>query len=137
MNTSVLNLYYPSGTYGAADATLVGATTGPVIGSLVVSPNGETVTFIKTGGLLAADTYTLTLVSGANAFESTTGQLLDGFGNGTPGSNLTSTFTVNPVAGNAVVVSIPTSPASYGRGRSTTTSLIGHKSRSLSAPARM
>ena len=89
VNTSVLNLYDASGTYGAADATLVGATTGPVTGSLVVSPDGETVTFIRTAGILAPDTYTLTLYSGANAFESTTGALLDGLGNGVPGSNLT------------------------------------------------
>ena len=90
-------------------------TTGPVTGSLVVSSGGETVTFIKTGGLLAADTYTLTLVSGANAFESTTGALLDGIGNGVPGSNLTSTFTVSPLASNAVVVSIPNFTRGYGQ----------------------
>ena len=48
-----------------------GSDTGPVTGSLVVSPDGKTVTFIKTAGLLAPDTYTLTLVSGANAFQST------------------------------------------------------------------
>ena len=71
VNSSVLNLYDASNTYGPPDATLVGASTGPVAGSLVVSPDGKTVTFIKTGGLLAADTYTITLVSGASAFEST------------------------------------------------------------------
>ena len=84
-------------------------------GSLVVSPDGKTVTFIKTGGLLLPDTYTLTLVSGANAFESTASGLLDGLGNGTPGSNLTSTFTVNPLPSNAVVVSIPNFTRGFGQ----------------------
>ena len=71
--------------HGAADATLVGQSVGPVTGSLVVSPDGKTVTFINTAGLLAPDTYTITLYSGANAFVSTTGNLLDGNGDGTPG----------------------------------------------------
>jgi hypothetical protein len=114
LNTSVLSLY-GAGTTSTPVATLVGRSTGPVTGSLVVSPNGATVTFIKTGGLLAADTYTITLVSGANAFESTAGALLDGLGNGTPGSNLTSTFTVSPLASNAVVVSIPDFTRGYGQ----------------------
>ena len=126
VNTSVLSLY-GAGTSSAPVATLVGQSIGPVTGSLVVSPNGETVTFIKTSGLLAADTYTITLVSGANAFESTAGALLDGIGNGVPGSNLTSTFTVSPLASNAVVVSIPDFTRGYGQAvnvpASTTTGL--------------
>ncbi len=115
LNANVLNLYDAGGKYGPADATLVGQTTGPVNGSLLVSSDGESITFIKTGGILAPDTYTITLYSGPNAFVSTTGALLDGIGNGTPGSNLVSTFTVNPLPNNAVVVSIPDFTRGYGQ----------------------
>jgi len=114
LNTSVLNLY-DTGTLGPADATLVGQATGSVTGSMVVSADGKTITFIKTTGLLAPDTYTITLNSGANAFVSTTGALLDGNGDGTPGDNLTYTFTVNPLPSNAVVVSIPDFTRGYGQ----------------------
>ncbi len=86
-----------------------------VTGSLVVSPNGMSITFIKTGGILAPDTYTATLVSGANGFKSTSGALLDGNGDGVPGDNLVATFTVNPPAANAVVVSIPDFARGYGQ----------------------
>ena len=114
LNPSVLNLY-DTGTMGPADATLVGQATGPVTGSLVLSNNNTTITFINTAGLLAPDTYTITLNSGANAFVSTTGALLDGNGDGTPGDNLTYTFTVNPLPSNAVVVSIPNFTRGYGQ----------------------
>ena len=115
LNTSVLNLYDSGGVYGPADATLVGQTHWPCHGSMVVSADGKTVTFIKTAGLLAPDTYTITLVSGTNAFVSTTGALLDGNGDGVPGDNLVSTFTVNPLPSNAVVVSIPDFARGYGQ----------------------
>ena len=114
LNTSVLNLY-DTGTMGPADATLVGQATGPVTGSLVVSPSGETITFINTTGLLPPDTYTITLNSGPNAFVSTSGALLDGNGDGVPGDNLTDTFTVNPLPSNAVVVSIPDFTRGFGQ----------------------
>src|SRR5581483_5934103 len=60
LDQSVLNLYDSGNLYGAADAMLVGATTGYVHGSMVVSPDGTTITFIKTSGILAPDTYTVT-----------------------------------------------------------------------------
>ena len=41
--------------------------------------------------------------------------LLDGLGNGVPGSNLTTTFTVSPLASNAVVVSLPNFTRGYGQ----------------------
>ena len=114
LNASVLNLY-DTGTMGPADATLVGQATGPVTGSLVLSNNNTTVTFIKTTGILSPDTYTITLNSSANAFVTTSGTLLDGNGDGTPGDNLTYTFTVNPLPSNAVVVSIPNFTRGYGQ----------------------
>ena len=65
-----LNLYgTATASLGPADVTLVGASTGPVRGSLIVSPGNQTITFVKTGGVLAPDTYTLTLRSAANGFQ--------------------------------------------------------------------
>ncbi len=40
---------------------------------MVINSDGTGFTFIRTSGLLAPDPYTLTLVSGSNAFESTNG----------------------------------------------------------------
>ncbi len=122
-NTAQLNLYNSSSSNdGAADVTLVSNTTGKSItGSLVISSNNQTVTFIKTTeagtnglplsntwGLLPADTYTATLVSGSQAFETAAGLLLDGLSDGTSGSgNYAATFTVSPLAANTVVVTVP------------------------------
>jgi autotransporter-associated beta strand protein len=58
----------PGGTLGAADVTVVGKNTGTVKGSLVVDPtNPYIVTFIKTAGPLATDTYTVTVTTGVTA----------------------------------------------------------------------
>ena len=101
-----LNLYDTAAAdFGPADVTLVGASTGPVRGSLIVSPDNQSITFVKTGGILAPDTYTVTLRSAANGFQDTSGGLLDGNGDGTTGDNYTTTFTVAPSS--ARVVAIP------------------------------
>ena len=92
--TPVLHLYDDAtGSLGAADVTVVGSSTGPVVGSLVVdTPAGglanSRVTFIQTGqtgvgrnpnmGVLADDTYTVTLLSGSTGFQDTSGNQLDG-----------------------------------------------------------
>ena len=55
-------------TLGAADVTVVGATTGSVRGSLVIDPaNPYVATFVQTAGLLAPDTYTVTVTNGVDA----------------------------------------------------------------------
>jgi Cohesin domain len=84
-----VNLYdSPGGSLGAADLTLVGAATGLVHGSLVFNPSSNQATFVKTGGPLAPDVYTLTLVSSATTgFRSLDGQALDGDADGNPGGN--------------------------------------------------
>ena len=102
-----------SAALGAADVTLVGASTGVVHGSLLVNATNTGFTFLKTDvsttggttGLLAADTYTVTFVSGSTAFKDLTGALLDGNADGVNGDNYTTTFTVAAPSG--VVVSIP------------------------------
>jgi hypothetical protein len=63
------------------------------------------VVFIATGGLLPADTYTVTLRSAANGFKDLAfGQLLDGDSNGTAGGDYVTTFANPP---QQVVVSLP------------------------------
>src|SRR5262252_5450771 len=58
VDSSVLNLYdTESGTFGPADVTVVGADQGNISGSLVV--DGNQLTFVKTGGVLAPDVYTV------------------------------------------------------------------------------
>jgi hypothetical protein len=102
-NLNVLNLYSGlSNTYGPPDVTVVGASTGPVSGSLVWSPKSNIASFIKTAGVLAPDTYTVTLVSGSSAWEDTSNSLLDGGGGA--GTNFVTSFTVG---GLSDVVSLP------------------------------
>jgi hypothetical protein len=106
IDQTVLNLYdgLPA-SLGPADVTVTGTTTGLVSGSLLVDPSGTRITFIQTGGVLAPDTYTVRLRSAADAFKDTSGGLLDGNRDGTPGDDFVRTFTVS--ASSAVVVSIP------------------------------
>ena len=95
LNSSVLNLYdTATAGYGPADVTVVGMTVGSVAGSLVVSDDGRTVTFVKTGSPLEADTYTLTFRSATNGFRGTEGHLLDGDQDGFDGGDCVTTLTV-------------------------------------------
>ncbi len=63
----------------AADITLVGNSVGNVLGSIVWNATTNTMTFIKTGGILSPDTYTVTVRSGSDAFHDAFGKL-DGDG---------------------------------------------------------
>jgi hypothetical protein len=105
LNTGALNLYdTQGGVLGPADATLVGDTVGPIVGSFVFGTNSAT--FVARGGPLPADNYTVTLRSGKDAFKGmTAGELLDGDGDGTGGDDYTNTFTAGAVE--PVVVSLP------------------------------
>jgi hypothetical protein len=102
---STLSLFAAAGAGGLADVTLVGATVGAVRGSLVAEDNGRTLTFIKTGGALDPDTYTLTLRSALDGLIDHNGLMLDGDINSAGGGDFVQTFTVSP--GVATVVSIP------------------------------
>ena len=96
LDMTQLNLYdTAAGTYGEPDLTLIGDTTGPVSGSIVYDPETRSVTFAKTGGPLAPDTYTLTLRGASNGFVDSLGNLLDGDGDATAGGDYVTTFTVD------------------------------------------
>jgi hypothetical protein len=103
INASELNLYdSEDAAFGPADVTLTGAAMGSVSGSLL--DGTDTVTFIATGGPLAADTYTVILRSAANGFVDLAGELLDGNGNGLPGQDYVGQFTAAP---EPIIVRIP------------------------------
>jgi hypothetical protein len=104
LDASFLNLYDQEGAPAPADVTLVGATVGPVAGSLVIDPTTRQVTFVKTGGPLPSDEYTVTLRSGDDGFRDTDGNLLDGDDDGQAGGDYVTTFTVIE---ESVVVGLP------------------------------
>ncbi|MCC7086779.1 MAG: right-handed parallel beta-helix repeat-containing protein [Pirellulales bacterium] len=105
-NLAPLNLYsgLPGG-FDPADVTLVGNSVGNVSGSMVWEAGTKTLHFIKTSGILANDTYTVTLVSGSTAFHDAFGKL-DGDGDlddtEVP-DDYTNSFAVNVVVGTRVV----------------------------------
>ena len=82
LDRGVLNLYDQDGSLGPADVVLVGSATGAVRGSVVVDPGLRKITFIKTGGPLAADDYTLTAVG--SGLRNSDGTSYDGDGDGLP-----------------------------------------------------
>lgn len=108
LSLAELNLY--DGNDAAVDVpdlTLVGASVGNVRGSMVWNAATNTLSFVKTGGPLAADAYTLTLKSGADAFQDTFGNKLDGDGDHNdlePGDDFTNVFVVSPPAARIVSV---------------------------------
>jgi hypothetical protein len=111
-----LNLYDSAAqSLGAADMTVVGATVGLVRGSLILSDANRQVTFVRTGGPLAADTYTVTLRSAANGFREPGGELLDGNADGTVGDDYSTTFTVTSPPSDEVFISIPDFARGYGQ----------------------
>ena len=94
---------YGAGAAAPGDLVLTGPA-GPVNGSLVFDADGQGARFIKTGGLLAAGNYSLTLASGAAGFVALGGLPLDGNADGTPGDAYTRSFTVLPFTGAVLAV---------------------------------
>ncbi len=97
--------------YSAPDDVVLANSAGRVVrGSLVLNtaagaPPDTSFTFVATSGVLAAGTYTVTLVSGPGGIKDQSGVQLDGTDSGNPGNNYVTTFTVAPTP--AVVLSIP------------------------------
>jgi hypothetical protein len=115
-NLAMVHLYQsPGAGLGPADLTLVGANTGAVQGSLIQDPtNRTTVTYVTTAGILAADTYTLTLLGVGNGpfvWQTGNGQALNGGANYV-NAGLTAAFS-------GAVVSVP----SFARGAGQTVNL--------------
>jgi hypothetical protein len=112
----LLNLYdNAAGVLGPADLTLVGDSVGPVRGSVVVRADHRQLTFLKSGGPLEPDGYTVTLRSAANGFVDSAGNLLDGSGSGSSGGNAVHRFVVAPRPANEVTVSVPDFARGFGQ----------------------
>ncbi len=112
----LLNLYdNAAGALGPTDLTLVGDSVGPVPGSVVVRVDHRQLTFLKTGGPLEPDDYTVTLRSAANGFVDSAGNLLDGSSSGVPGGNAVLRFAVAPRPANEVTVSVPDFARGFGQ----------------------
>ena len=82
--------------YGESDLTLRGATTGDVNGSLVIAADGRSVQFVANAPL-ALDTYSVIVRSGSDAFQTVTGELLDGNADEEAGDSYNGTFTISEV----------------------------------------
>ena len=116
VDLTTLNLYDGyNHELGSPDMTVIGAHAGrdyygnvipgAVAGSLIWDAASNTAHFVKTGGALAADSYTVTLFSRTGGWVDTAGRLLDGDSNGTDGGNYVYTFTVG--TSTARVLSVP------------------------------
>ncbi|WP_182867330.1 cohesin domain-containing protein [Rhodopirellula sp. JC639] len=113
VDDSDLNLYDGfAQSLGVADMVLQGATSGAVRGSLVIGDAGRSVTFLRTGGPLVPDQYTITLRSAADGFNDDQGDLLDGNEDGTAGDDFTRTFEIATPAADDVTVGV----ADFARG---------------------
>ncbi len=79
---------------------------GPVLGSLVVAPDGRSLHFIATGEILAPGLYTLTLPADPGGLLDLEGRALDGNGDDVSGDTFTTSFLVdNP--GTIATLSLP------------------------------
>ncbi len=108
LDPSVLNLFdAETAQLGAADLTLVGASSGPIRGSLVIDASLTKVTFVKTGGPLESDVYTVRLRSAEDGFKSAAGLLLDGNRDGVGGDGFEASFTIVSAGADLAVVSVP------------------------------
>lgn len=105
MDANQLNLY-ATGELGPTDVVVEGPS-GPVAGSLSLGTELDSATFLKTGGPLEPGTYSVTLRSGADAFQSVDGILLDGDGDGVPGGDYLGSFVILAPRGDFITISVP------------------------------
>ncbi|MBK8019189.1 MAG: cadherin-like domain-containing protein [Betaproteobacteria bacterium] len=87
---------------GITDLELVGGTSGRVRGSVIVDPDGRGLSFVRSGGALAPDTYTVTVRGDELGVRSGFGGRLDGNGDGTAGDDFTGHFTVRATDGSTL-----------------------------------
>jgi hypothetical protein len=105
--TDGLNLYATQ-SLGPADVSLVGDSVGAVQGTLVLAESGRSATFVKTGGTLEVDQYTVVLRSALDGWRAgDDGALLDGDANGVAGGDFSTRFDVTSGAADTVVVGLP------------------------------
>jgi hypothetical protein len=117
-----LNLYdginplLPSDTFKLPDVVVHGAISNvDMKGSVVWNAGTNTLSWVKSGGVLGADTYFIKLVSGANAFKDVSGNLLDGNSDFVAGGNYQQSVPVS-VLGGTPIVSLPDFARGPGQG---------------------
>ena len=117
LDVNDLNLYHtlPLTGVGPADVVVQGATVGEVRGSLIVSADARSIEFVKTGGILAADQYTVTLRSAGDGFNTGAGGLLDGNVDGAAGDAFMTSFVVAAPTAETVILSLPDFTRGYGQ----------------------
>ncbi len=92
---------------GTTSVVLRGASSGVVAGTVVTQPNRQEIVFIRTGGILEPDEYTVTIRSDPHGFVDDENGSLDGDGDAIPGGDFVKHFTVHPLGDNVKVLSIP------------------------------
>ncbi len=84
-------------------------------GSVVWNAATNTLSWVKSGGVLGADTYFIKLVSGATAFKDTSGDLLDGNSDFVAGDNYQQSVPIS-VLGGTPIISLPDFARGPGQG---------------------
>lgn len=109
INADVVNLYDAMSIHGEADLTIRGAATGDVRGSVIIAADGTSLQFVADSPL-AIDTYSVVARSGAHAFQTVSGEWLDGNSDEVVGDDYNGSFTVSEIP--AIRLEIP----SFSRG---------------------
>jgi len=107
LDLDVLNLDDQTDSFGSADLIVAGATTGKVAGTVVVDDSLRQLTFVRTGGVLEPDTYTVRFRSAADAFVTVDGALLKGNTAGPAGRDQVNNFTIAALPVDAVTLTVP------------------------------
>ncbi len=107
IDRSDINLYDAADYgYGAPDVSLTDSSGKRISGSIVLDADARGFTFLKTGGPLAAGSYSVRLESRADAFTDTQRRRLDGNNDGSNGDAYTTIFTVASSVTSATLLSI-------------------------------
>jgi cyclophilin family peptidyl-prolyl cis-trans isomerase len=96
LNTGLVNLYDGSDeSQDVSDLQILDATNQEVRGSLILDPETNNLSFVKTGRSLATGNYTVNLFSREDSFVSSEGGILDGNNDGNSGDNFTNNLTID------------------------------------------
>lgn len=91
-----LNMYSSTlGVLGASDVSVVGSIDGSIKGSLVWNASTNTAHWVRTGGVLPDQTYSVTLFSRSDGWVDTGGHTLDGDANNSDGGNYFTSFGIS------------------------------------------
>jgi len=101
-DAGTINLHDPAG--GLPDVQLIGDLGGTVSGSLLLDADGRGFSFIRSGGILPFDSYSVRLASGPSGFHDAV-SALDGNGDGTAGDDYRTRFDFLSIG--AGVLSLP------------------------------